>query len=73
MENIDRSKCGTEYSLCKTCKYEDDIENWSNKCQFCTRLVDVGNDFLLCGIPVGVGLTHLHRNYEPKIKGGANG
>lgn len=24
----------------------------------------------LCGIPVGSGITHLHKNYEPKEKDG---
>ena len=66
---IDRSKCGTEYSLCPNCKHEDGFNDY---CQFCTQLVNVGYDFLLCGIPVGTGFTHLHRNYEPKEKGGAD-
>lgn len=64
--SINRSKCGTEYSLCQNCKHKD---NFNDKCQFCTQVVDVGYDFLLCGIPVGTGITHLHRNYEPKQKG----
>lgn len=65
---IDRSKCGSEYSLCNKCKHE--AEYGSYGCMSCTQVVDVGCDFLLCGIPVGTGVTHLHRNYEPKEKGG---
>jgi hypothetical protein len=36
----------------------------------CTQVVDVGYDFLLCGIPVGIGITHLHKNFESREKGG---
>lgn len=62
-KTIDRSKCGSEYSLCPQCKFE----NYDyDKCHYCTIVVDVGYDFLLCGIPVGTGITHLHRNFEPK-------
>lgn len=64
---IDRSKCGSEYSLCNRCIHE--AEYGSYNCMFCTRAVYVGDDFLLCGIPVGTGITHLHKNYEPKEKG----
>ena len=67
---IDRSKCGTEYSLCPRCNFEN--ENDYDKCGYCTMVVDLGYDFLLCGIPVGTGITHLHKNYEPKVKGGAD-
>ena len=70
-DKIDRSKCGKEYSLCKQCQYEDALF-YTDKCQSCTQLVDVGYDFLLCGIAVGSGLTHLHRNFIPKMKGGAD-
>lgn len=66
--NIDRSKCGAEYSLCPRCKYENDFYD---KCQFCTQLVDVGYAFIVCGVPVGSGLTHLHKNFSPKEKEGA--
>ena len=65
---IDRSKCGAEYSLCPRCKFES--ENDYDKCGHCTMVVDVGYAFLLCGIPVGSGITHLHKNFEPKEKGG---
>lgn len=65
---IDRSKCGEEYSLCKQCKYESVADYYVDKCQSCTRVVDVGYDFTICGIPVGTGLTHLHTNFEPKDK-----
>lgn len=61
---IDRSKCGSEYSLCNICKYE--AEYGSYRCMSCTSLVDVGYDFLLCGIPVGSGLMYLHKNFEQK-------
>ena len=47
-------------------------ENDYDKCGYCTMVVDLGYDFLLCGIPVGTGITHLHKNYEPKVKGGAD-
>lgn len=60
---IDRSKCGAEYSLCPKCKYENE---YSEKCQSCTRVIDIGCDFHLCGIPVGTGITHLHKNFSPK-------
>lgn len=66
---IDRSKCGAEYSLCPMCKFEN--ENKYVKCGNCTMVVDIGHSFLLCGIPVGSGITHLHKNFEPKEKGGA--
>ena len=66
---IDRSKCGAEYELCPQCKYED-VTSHYDKCQSCTQIVDVGYDFLICGIPVGTGFTHLHRNFEPKAEGG---
>ena len=69
--NIDRSKCGAEYSLCNRCKHE--AEYGSYECLSCTQLVDVGYDFLLCGIPVGRGVTYLHKNFEEKeMKGGKN-
>ena len=68
---IDRSKCGAEYSLCKRCKYEDAYYH-VDKCQHCTRVVDIGYSMLLCGIPVGSGITYLHKNFEDKdVKGGA--
>lgn len=66
----DRNKCGTEYSLCPQCKFEN--ENDYNKCGHCTMVVDVGYSFLLCDIPVGSGITHLHKNFEQKVKGGAS-
>jgi hypothetical protein len=66
--NIDRSKCGAEYSLCPRCKYETDSYD---KCQFCTQVVDVGYAYILCGVPVGSGITHLHKNFSPKEKEGA--
>lgn len=65
---IDRSKCGSEYSLCNRCKHE--AEYGSYECMSCTQVVNVGYDFLWCGIPVGSGITHLHKNFEPKEKGG---
>lgn len=65
---IDRSKCGAEYSLCPQCKYEK-YDN--DKCSSCTIVVCLGYDFFICGIPVGRGYTHLHKNFEPKEKGGA--
>ncbi len=64
---IDRNKCGPEYSLCSQCKFE--TENDYDKCGHCTMVVDVGYSFLLCGIPVGSGITHLHKNFEPKSEG----
>lgn len=64
---IDRSKCGEEYSLCPQCKFES--ENDYDKCDYCTMVVDVGYSFLLCGIPIGSGIAHLHKNFEPKEKG----
>ena len=67
-EEIDRSKCGTEYSLCNKCKRE--AEYGSYGCMSCTQAVDCGYDFLLCGIPVGTGITYLHKNFEPKEKVG---
>lgn len=66
---VDRSKCGKEYSLCPRCKFEN--ENDYDRCGYCTMVVDVGYSFLLCGIPVGSGITHLHKNFEPKEKDGA--
>lgn len=64
--SIDQNKCGAEYSLCLKCKHQD---NYIDKCQFCTRLVSLGYDFLLSGIPVGTGITFLHQNFEPIEKG----
>ena len=64
---IDRNKCGAEYSLCPQCRFEK--ENDYDKCGSCTMVVDVGYSFLLCGIPIGSGITHLHKNFEPKEKG----
>lgn len=65
--DIDRNKCGAEYSLCNRCKFE--TENDYDKCGHCTMVVDIGYGFLLCGIPVGSGITHLHKNFEPKPEG----
>ena len=62
---IDRSKCGPEYSLCEQCKF-DDISYRRDKCQSCTRVVDIGYSMILCGVPVGSGITHLHKNFERK-------
>lgn len=64
---IDRNKCGAEYSLCPQCRFEK--ENDYDKCGSCTMVVDVGYGFLLCGIPIGSGITHLHKNFESKEKG----
>ena len=61
---IDKSKCGEEYSLCPRCKFE--CENDYGKCSHCTMIVNVGYDYLLWGTRV----THLHKNFEPKLKGG---
>ena len=61
---IDRSKCGAEYSLCPRCKFED--ENDYDKCGSCTILVDIGYHDFICGIPVGLSFTHFHRNFEQK-------
>ena len=63
---IDRSKWGSEYSVCKRCKYEDNIDLWAEKCQFCTRVVDIGYSMILCGIPIGSGISWLHQNFEEK-------
>lgn len=67
---IDRSKCGAEYSLCPRCKFDN--ENDYAKCSHCTTVVDVGYSFLLCGVPVGSGIMHLHKNFEPREKGGGS-
>ena len=64
--NIDGRKCGDEYSLCKRCKYEGNIDLWAEKCQFCTMVVDIGYSMILCGIPIGSGISWLHRNFEEK-------
>jgi len=67
---IDRRKCGSEYSLCKRCKHED--EYGSERCRYCTRVVDIGYSMILCGIPIGSGISWLHQNFEDKdAKGGA--
>lgn len=60
---IDRNKCGTEYSLCSKCIYDSEPDGW-RKCEFCTSVVSVGYDMLLCGIPVGHGITYYHKNFE---------
>ena len=64
--DIDKSKCGPEYSLCPRCKYEDVTVYYADKCSSCTMVVCLGYDFLIAGIPVGSGYTHLHKNFEPK-------
>lgn len=64
---IDRNKCGEEYSLCPRCKHE---KYNNDKCSSCTQVVDIGYDYILCGIRVGSGITHLHKNFLPKEKGG---
>ena len=66
---IDRSKCGSEYSLCKRCKHE--YEYGSERCIYCTRVVNIGYSMILCGIPIGSGISWLHQNFEDKdVKGG---
>lgn len=66
MDNsIDRSKCGQEYSLCNSCKF-DDIHYHEDKCQHCTRVVDIGYSIILCGVPIGHGITYLHKKFERK-------
>ena len=65
---IDRSKCGAEYSLCPRCKFEEDESDYE-RCGRCIILVDAGYSDFICGIPVGSVITHLHRNFEPKLKG----
>lgn len=61
---IDSSKCGAEYSLCERCKHE--AEYGSYECMSCTKAVDIGYSMILCGIPVGSGISWLHQNFEEK-------
>ena len=61
---VDREKCGQEYSLCPRCKYEDYSDY--DMCMSCTQVVDIGYAYILCGVPVGSGITHLHKNFTPK-------
>ena len=61
---IDKSKCGAEYSLCPQCKFKEYDD--SDRCGHCIMLVDAGYTDFICGIPVGSVVTHLHRNFELK-------
>ena len=61
---IDRSKCGSQYSLCERCKYK--YEYGTERCIHCTRVVNIDYSMILCGIPVGSGISWLHQNFEEK-------
>ena len=65
MELIDRSKCGSEYSLCDRCKHQGE-DRCSAACEHCTQVVDIGYQFIICGVPVGSGISWYHKNFDEK-------
>ena len=64
MMNIDRSRCGPEYSLCINCKHN----STTVKCLSCVSVVDIGYAMTIYGIPVGSGVSYLHSNFEKENK-----
>ena len=71
MTPIDREKCSfQDYGLREWCKHQ---KEYYEGCSYCTRVVDIGYSFIICGVPVGSGIAYYHQYFEERSERNESG